>query len=75
MKDCALTAVPFEFVIVTGPLLAIAGTIVRIESVLAERTMAGCPSNATWLSEAVVLNPYPRISTMAPAAPLEGERK
>jgi hypothetical protein len=41
MKDCALTAVPFEFVIVTGPLLAIAGTIVRIESVLAERTIAG----------------------------------
>jgi hypothetical protein len=75
MKDCALTAVPFEFVMVTGPLVAIAGTIVRIESVLAERTIAGCPLNATWLSEAVVLNPYPRISTTAPAAPLEGERK
>ena len=57
MKDCALTAVPFEFVIVTGPLVAIAGTIVRIESVPAESTIAECPLNATWLSEAVVLNP------------------
>jgi hypothetical protein len=57
MKDCALTAVPFEFVIVTGPLVAIAGTIVRIESVPPERTIAGCPLNATWFSEAVALNP------------------
>jgi hypothetical protein len=38
---------------VTGPLVAIAGTIVRIESVLAERTIAGYPLNAPWLSEAV----------------------
>ncbi|HEY3130302.1 MAG TPA: hypothetical protein VGL91_12655 [Acidobacteriota bacterium] len=75
MKDCALTAVPLAFVMVTGPLVAIAGTIVRIESALAERTIAGCPLKATWLSEAVALNPYPRISTTVPAAPVEGERK
>jgi hypothetical protein len=36
-----------EFVIVTGPLPAIAGTIVRIESVPEERTIAWCPSKAT----------------------------
>ena len=65
-------AVPFGFVMVIGPVVEPAGTLVTISVLVAEVTLAAVPLNVTIFSLAVVLKPEPKIVTVAPTVPTVG---
>jgi hypothetical protein len=72
VKGCGLVAVPLVFTTVMGPVVAPLGTVVVIELVVEDETVAVVPLNFTWLADGVGLNPKPRIVTVAPTSPLVG---
>jgi hypothetical protein len=55
------------------PVVAFVGTVVMIVVAVELITVAGVPLKFTVLEPAVVLNPMPKIVTLAPTKPEEGD--
>jgi hypothetical protein len=71
MKSSALVAVPAGFVTVIFPVVALAGTVVVILISELRVKVAGMPLN---LTDVVPVKFVPSIVTLAPTAPLGGEK-
>jgi hypothetical protein len=69
----ALLAEPFVLLTAIGPEVALEGTVVVKIADVALATVADVPLNVTAFELGVVRNPDPRIVTLVPTGPLDGE--
>jgi hypothetical protein len=73
VKDALLVAEPDGDVTAIGPVAAPPGTVATIWVAADELTVAAVPLNVTVFSLGVALKPVPRIVTVVPDSPLDGE--
>jgi hypothetical protein len=74
VKDDVLVTVPFALVMAIGPVVAVAGTVTVRSVVVAELTVAATPLKVTAFWLAVGTKPDPRMVTVVPTRPLDGEK-
>ena len=74
MKGVGLVAVPLAVVTVTGPLVALIGTMTRSSMALAAPTMARSPLKRTSFPAVFGSKPAPLMVTGVPTGPLAGVR-
>jgi len=74
-KFVALVPVPLGLVTLIVPVLAPEGTVTESEVVVAAVTVAAVPLNVTESELVVVLNPVPKIVTVAPTSPWDGVKE